>query len=481
MKIKALPFFASLSAALLAANIARGYTYITNDSTGLPFRWPPGVVTIQIKLGSATTLTDGTNFSTSAQAAAQTWNPQLGDLQITSQIVPVTAATDHNRVNELVFASDVFGQAFDTNVLAVTTTWVRGNERTEGDIIFNSARTWDSYRGALRSGIVDLQRVALHEMGHLLGLNHPDEAAQSFNPPLPIMNSRITSNDTLTADDITGVQNLYGPPGTPGNDNFANATNLTLTNNLATATGYTTNATKQAGEPNHAGNAGGHSIWWKWTAPTAGSLAVDTRGSYADTTLGVYTGNAVASLNTIASNDDINPGIVQASSLTFTATGGTTYFFGIDGFDGDSAAITLNLTFTPASGTLPTITTQPVSVTTTSGTSVVFGVVASAGTSTVTYQWQFNGTAIASANSSSLNLVASATTAGSYSVVVTSTAGSVSSDTATLTVNAAPVTPAPAPTPAPSGGGGGGGGAPSPWFLGALSLLALTRFLRRSR
>lgn len=52
----------------------------------------------------------------------------------------------------------------------------------------------------------------------------------------------------------------------------------------------------------------------------------------------------------------------------------------------------------------------------------------------------------------------------------------------------APVTPAPTPTPTPtptpapsSGGGGrGGGGAPSLWFVGALALLALARWGRRS-
>ena len=314
-----------------------------------------------------------------------------------------------------------------------------------------------------------------------MGLDHPDEAGQSFPAPLPIMNSRLTSNETLTPDDITGAQNLYGPPGTPANDNFANAATITLTTNAATVTGYNTTATKQAGEPNHANNRGGRSIWWRWTAPAPGPVDLDTRGSYSDTTLGVYTGSSVGALTTIASNDDINPGIVQASTLIFPATSGTTYFFAIDGFNNDdgngadTSGITLNLIFTPTSTALPVITSQPVSATVTVGGTASFTVVAPGA---VIYQWFFNGNSIGGATSTSLTLSNVQTAnAGSYFVVVTNAAGSVnSSDTVTLTVNPAPAPPPP-PPPAPSSRGGGG--APSLWFWGALSLLGIARFLRR--
>ena len=42
----------------------------------------------------------------------------------------------------------------------------------------------------------------------------------------------------------------------------------------AVVTGSNSNATKQVGEPNHAGNAGGKSVWWRWTAPAAGTLCL---------------------------------------------------------------------------------------------------------------------------------------------------------------------------------------------------------------
>src|SRR5262245_18037745 len=69
----------------------------------------------------------------------------------------------------------------------------------------------------------------------------------------------------------------------PMNDAFsaaqmiAGASGTVATNNLG--------ATKQAGEPNHGGNPGGASVWFKWTAPQNGRFTFDT------TTDGVYSQN----------------------------------------------------------------------------------------------------------------------------------------------------------------------------------------------
>jgi hypothetical protein len=467
-----------LCAGLLATVSAWGFAYLINSNTGLPIKWPRPVYPLRIMLGTSA---GGIDFNATAQAAAQDWNAVLGGVQFQSTTA-VGQASERNRVNELVFGADVFGQAFDTNVLAVTTTWRIGNERTEADIVFNSARNWGAYAGPTQSGLVDLQRVALHELGHALGLDHPNEAGQVFDPPLPIMNSRITGNAVLLTDDITGARNLYGPPGTPPNDHFANATLLVLTNNAATVTGFTTNATKQSGEPDHAANSGGHSIWWRWTAPAAGPVSLDTRGSYADTTLGVYTGATLGALTSVASNDDINPGIIQASALTFNATAGTTYHLAVDGFnnaDGngaDSAGITLNLGFSPSGPALPVISSQPANVTVATGGTASFTVVATGATG---YQWTFNGGAISGATGPTHTIAnAQAAHAGSYFVILTNAAGSLNSDPATLTVNA----PVPPPAPPPSSGSrGGGGGAPSLWFYGAVSALCLARLLFRRR
>src|SRR5207247_9217150 len=89
----------------------------------------------------------------------------------------------------------------------------------------------------------------------------------------------------------------------------------------------------------HAGNAGGHSIWYACTAPTAGSVTVDTIGSSFDTLLAAYTGSSVSALTTIASNDDASG---TQSRITFTAAAGTTYRIAVDGYGGASGSVTLN-------------------------------------------------------------------------------------------------------------------------------------------
>ncbi len=88
--------------------------------------------------------------------------------------------------------------------------------------------------------------------------------------------------------------------------------------------------------------------------------------------------------------------------------------------------------------TAPSITSQPASVSVTSGASATFSVSA-AGTSP-SYQWYKNGNAISGATGASHTISnAQASDAGSYSVLVSNSAGSVSSNAATLTVAPPPV------------------------------------------
>jgi hypothetical protein len=85
--------------------------------------------------------------------------------------------------------------------------------------------------------------------------------------------------------------------------------------------------------------------------------------------------------------------------------------------------------------TAPQITTQPANQTVSVGTSAIFSVVA-AGSTTLQYQWQKNGTAIAGATGSSYTTAAAvnADNGSSFTVVVTNATGSMTSNAATLTV-----------------------------------------------
>ena len=107
--------------------------------------------------------------------------------------------------------------------------------------------------------------------------------------------------------------------------------------------GSTLGATREPGEPSHAGNVGGHSLWFAWTAPASASVTVDTIGSNFDTLLAVYTGTALTNLTPLAANDD-GAGINFNSRLTFAATAGVTYRIAVDGYNGASGGVVLNIT-----------------------------------------------------------------------------------------------------------------------------------------
>ena len=131
----------------------------------------------------------------------------------------------------------------------------------------------------------------------------------------------------------------------PANDNFANA--IALTSCCTTVAGTTLEATKEAGEPDHAGNPGGHSVWYKWTY-SLGYLSghtITTRNSsspYFDTLIAVYTGSSVNALTLVASNDDYgSTPTSNTSTLFFQAVPGTTYYIAVDGFGGASGNFNL--------------------------------------------------------------------------------------------------------------------------------------------
>ena len=142
---------------------------------------------------------------------------------------------------------------------------------------------------------------------------------------------------------------------------FASAPELTLKNNAASAGGNNATATKEAGEPNHAGNAGGKSLWYAWTAPENGRLTVHTRGSKTaagdimDTTLGVYTGSSVNALTPVVPgnddepNEEGNPDLKTSMLRSVPVTAGTAYRIAVDGKNVSGVVATgdvsLNLSF----------------------------------------------------------------------------------------------------------------------------------------
>ncbi len=139
----------------------------------------------------------------------------------------------------------------------------------------------------------------------------------------------------------------------PNND-FADA--LALTGLQVSMAGSSTGADKETGEPdmivdNGSTNAGGASIWYRWTAPVSANFDISTAGSDFDTMMSIYTGSAVNALTNIAHNDDEdNPNGVLTSKITFAATMGTVYYISVDGFNGAAGNVSLAISASGAAG-----------------------------------------------------------------------------------------------------------------------------------
>ena len=91
--------------------------------------------------------------------------------------------------------------------------------------------------------------------------------------------------------------------------------------------------------------------WWTWTPATTGTATISTEDNGSnlttfDTTLAVYTGNSLPSLQTVAFDDDSGTG--SRSSVTFPVNGGTTYRIKVDGFGAANGLLNLHIENGPA-------------------------------------------------------------------------------------------------------------------------------------
>ena len=124
---------------------------------------------------------------------------------------------------------------------------------------------------------------------------------------------------------------LTGFAGIPGNDDLANARILSGVRVVVTSNNVS--ATKEAAEPDHAGNPGGRSVWFRWVAPKSGVFLVGTNRTEAnfDSVISVYEGSAYGSMFSRGSDNDVSQPENLRSVAKIYVVAGRTYSIAVDG------------------------------------------------------------------------------------------------------------------------------------------------------
>ncbi|MEX0739220.1 MAG: matrixin family metalloprotease [Pseudohongiella sp.] len=198
-----------LSTALLSTG-AQAFDISANAN-----KWP-GAQTI-IYTGVPGTSRSGTPWAFALQRAALEWTDNtrftfVSSPQYRDPCAGAGPGSPPDNLNGIDFRSTVCGNSFNASTLAVTVFFTEFNilgtaDLVETDIIFNQNLNFDVYDGPQRPGSnssreYDFQRIALHELGHVIGLGHDDTQPA-------IMSSTIGNLFRLQADDIAGADTLY--------------------------------------------------------------------------------------------------------------------------------------------------------------------------------------------------------------------------------------------------------------------------------
>ena len=172
----------------------------------LPYRWADVDIPVEMVLDV------GDPWDAAAGEALNVWNGAGARFEFTSLRSsggeePSCAAVDADDRHVVVWDDSICGDAWGEETLAVTRAWWREStgEAVDADVIFNGTLDWEIYGGPLRAGARDFRRTAIHEFGHVLGLDHAND------PQVAIMYHRATDVDTIRGDDVDGITGIYGP------------------------------------------------------------------------------------------------------------------------------------------------------------------------------------------------------------------------------------------------------------------------------
>ena len=242
--------------------------------------------------------TVGADFQSTIRAAFARWD-EVGNFTFVE-------IADSSAANISVVFDELAGEGASTLGIANTRYSTTTGLSLRAYIRFDIGRTWRNLAGAsytvgsTSSTPTNLYAVALHEIGHALGLAHENDFTT-------LMNSYYNEGiNDLTSDEIAGIHYLYGTGGSvptvPSADDYAESTATTGT--VAVGGSVTGNV-----------DFADDRDWFAVTLTAGTTYRIDLSGNtLADPLLAVRNSNGTL----LAYDDDSGPGL--DSLLTYTAT-----------------------------------------------------------------------------------------------------------------------------------------------------------------
>ena len=204
-----------LAAALALGAAAWGHVRLYNPGTGSELFWSsPSNVGIVINSDGSDNIADS-SVETALKGSIEAWNDLPG-----SSVALVENTSPSQKARTDWGSSSIHLMWFDetnssgyfppgSGTVAITPIWFFGNGTiSDADVLFNGKGFNFTTSGV--GGAFDVQDVATHELGHLLGLDHTGVAGGTM---YPYVDTTVILHRSLSDDDLHGMRDAY-PDGT---------------------------------------------------------------------------------------------------------------------------------------------------------------------------------------------------------------------------------------------------------------------------
>jgi hypothetical protein len=217
---------AALALASLTSSTTQAYLKLGSDVNGstISLKWPSGAPVRYFIADRGVSGVSAAQFRDAVERGFETWEA-VRTASIAFEFAGFVGGRplDQDDANVIGFAArpDLERTLASTSFLIDT----RNGEILESDIFFNSTFDWSVAPGG-EAGRFDVQSIATHEAGHLLGLGHSLLGETEARPsggrrliasaavmfPIAFTAGNIVDRD-LAADDIAGVSDIYSTGG----------------------------------------------------------------------------------------------------------------------------------------------------------------------------------------------------------------------------------------------------------------------------